>query len=815
MASTILWRESFDTFERLLALTQHARAPELERLKGSRPDLYAHVVKLLEADAQPGVSDFLDGGADAGAIRRDKPVEHAPGATVGAYELERPLGAGGMGEVWYARRADGLFEAPVALKLMHAHLAGSSVRSRFVREGKILGQLTHPNIAHLLDAGITPAGQLYLAIEYVDGVALDHWCDDKRLGVNERVRLFLQVCDAVTHAHAHLIVHRDLKPGNILVTPEGNIKLLDFGIAKLTESTDSESPQTELTRLGGRVLTPEYAAPEQITNQPVTVTTDVYSLGVLLYVLLSGRRPYGKPGQSLAQLEREVLETDPAPVSNTLSGSASREAAEFRGTTVRRIKEMLKGDLDVIVARALKKKPDERYASVPALADDLRRYLDHQPVLAQPDSLGYRAGKYFRRNRVAVSAGAAISLAIVAGIAGTLWQAQRAQQEARRAEAQATRAEQQAKEARDQAQRVKRTKDFFVSIFQEADPLKRSDAGPVTVAAALDDAIKRVDSELDKDPSLQADLLDDFGEIEAGRNDVAAAKAMFERALPLHEQTRAPDDPAIANTLVNLGVIQAMLGKSLEGRPFMERAVAILEKHADTEADALNNARMGLANVYAQQGDYAKTAELFRRSLDYYRQSPDPKQRRLSVALGNLAIITFNSGDVSQAKTYYQECIAIIERNVGKDSGEMSDCLYGMTMVADREGDLPTQVAYAERAVHNVIKNFPGDHLWTARALIALGDARSKQRRTEEAETAYRQAIAMLDRIGGAPTTHILARLGLAMSREAAHAPAEALAIAEPALTLCAQLPEPVRGRNCALLETTRKQALADLGRAQ
>src|SRR5882724_8490366 len=203
------------------------------------------------------------------------------GDSIGPYLLERELGAGGMGEVWLARRADKLVEAPLALKLLHSHLA-SSLRERFVREGRVLGQLAHPNIAKLLDAGITSDGQLYLAIEYVEGVALNRWCDEQRLDTDAKVRLFLQVCDAVSHAHAHLVVHRDLKPQNILVTAEGQVKLLDFGISKLIESTDGEA-QAELTQLVGRALTPEYAAPEQITNQPITVATDVYSLGVILY----------------------------------------------------------------------------------------------------------------------------------------------------------------------------------------------------------------------------------------------------------------------------------------------------------------------------------------------------------------------------------------------------------------------------------------------------------------------------------------------------------------------------------------------------
>jgi serine/threonine-protein kinase len=358
----------------------------------------------------------------------------APDATVGPYRLIREIGRGGMGSVWLARRRDGLFEHPVALKLLHAHLGTAALRGRFVREGQILGQLNHPNIASLLDAGVTPAGQLYLALEYVDGLAMDRACDERKLTVEARLRLFQQVCDAVAHAHAHLVVHRDLKPSNILVTAQGQVKLLDFGIAKLVDATEESAQQTELTRLGGRALTPEYAAPEQIAGQAVTIATDVYSLGVLLYLLLSGRRPYGKPGSSAQQVERDVLETEPTQpsrsASDTRTNPDTERLASLRDSTPQKLRAKLAGDLDTIVLKALKKLPSERYPSATALAEDIQRYLDNRPVRARPDSLAYRTRKYLRRNRLGVAAAAAVAAALIAGMAGTLWQERRAERQA-------------------------------------------------------------------------------------------------------------------------------------------------------------------------------------------------------------------------------------------------------------------------------------------------------------------------------------------------------------------------------------------------
>ena len=421
--STLVWREAFEHFERLCALDPAGVAAALAQLQRERPDLHAPVVALLRAHGEAQAGGFLDVPLVGGHTATEPLPPLEPGTTQGPYRLERTIGAGGMGEVWLARRADGLFEAPVALKFLHEHLLISTLRERFVREGRILGQLSHPNIAHLLDAGSLPGNRLYLAIEHVEGERIDRWCDAQRLSVESRVRLFLQVCDAVAHAHARLVVHRDLKPSNVLVTPDGEVKLLDFGIAKLIERDETSSEPTELTRLGGRALTPEYAAPEQILGAPITTATDVYSLGMILYVLLCGRRPYGAPGATVAQLERDAIEVDPDPPSTFRFAAGEQtieDVAGLRGTSATQLRATLRGDLDTIVKHALRKAPAERYASVSALADDLRRYLDHRPVLARPDSLAYRARKYVRRHRAALAIAASLAILVLGAIVAVI-----------------------------------------------------------------------------------------------------------------------------------------------------------------------------------------------------------------------------------------------------------------------------------------------------------------------------------------------------------------------------------------------------------
>ena len=343
------------------------------------------------------------------------------GQTLGAYRLIAPIGQGGMGSVWLAERNGARFERKVAVKFLKIALLGRAGEERFKREGIILGRLAHPNIAELIDAGVSHAGQPYLVLEHIEGDHIDSYCDQHRLGIEARIRLFLDVLGAIAHAHANLIVHRDLKPPNILVRHDGQVKLLDFGIAKLLQENDQPG-KTLQTLEGGRAMTPEYAAPEQLTGAAATIATDVYALGVLLYVLLTGFHPAGAGPHTHQTLVKAILDVEPDRPSDIVAqikgtaDIASRNASQ-RATTPERLRKMLRGDLDTMVGRALKKDPQERYASVSALADDLRRYLSHEPITARPDTIAYRASKFMRRRRRSVTA---VLLAVLTLIGATI-----------------------------------------------------------------------------------------------------------------------------------------------------------------------------------------------------------------------------------------------------------------------------------------------------------------------------------------------------------------------------------------------------------
>jgi eukaryotic-like serine/threonine-protein kinase len=353
---------------------------------------------------------------------------------LGVYTLVSQIGQGGMSSVWLAERNDGRFERQVAVKFLNIALMGKGGEERFKREGRILGRLAHPHIAELIDAGVSQAGQPYLILEYAKGEHIDRYCDERKLTVGARIQIFLEVLAAVAQAHANLIVHRDLKPSNVLVTSDGEVKLLDFGIATLLEAEGHVGAATLLTRECGGALTPEYAAPEQLKGEPATTATDVYALGVLLYELLTGHHPVGTDSRTPADLVKAIVDTEPTKLSDTAAPTRVNEKttatnAASRATTPDKLRRLLRGDLDTIVAKALKKEPTERYPSVTALADDLRRYLRSEPIGARPDTLAYRATKFVRRNRTAVTLATLAIVTAAAGVLGTLIQSHTARTE--------------------------------------------------------------------------------------------------------------------------------------------------------------------------------------------------------------------------------------------------------------------------------------------------------------------------------------------------------------------------------------------------
>jgi len=552
------WTEIEPYFDRALQMDDQSCTTWLGELQEQHPDVAKAVRALLAQRAALNAAGFLEGSAFAGAENlapalRDIVAKHAArgtdaadaearsrhgwnaGSVVGPYRLIREIGVGGMSSVWLAERSDGQLKREVALKLP---LTGPRMQvERFLRERDILAALTHSNIARLYDAGISESGQPYLAMEYVAGTQLLESCDQRLLGIRERLRLFVQVMEAVQFAHAELVIHRDLKPSNILVTAEARVVLLDFGIGKLL--TEQTAAETELTQMSGNLFTPGYASPEQIGGQPLTTASDIYSLGVVLYELLTGVRPYRLKYDSRAALEAAILKEDPRrPSQNRFSP----HVAAARGTSERALVRMLMGDLDTIVLKALKRNPLERYASVSAFAQDIHNHLHNLPVSARPDSLWYRMGRFTARYKVPVAAAGVATLALLGGSAVALWQAGSAKIERDRAFAYGSRNE--------------AVTEFLGRMITDA----AASQTPITVNELLARGEKMALNDASGSPENRAAVLEMISDRYVSTDNIDRALDLLARALQLIEQS--PDATLRSRLTCKHAAASADLGDS-------------------------------------------------------------------------------------------------------------------------------------------------------------------------------------------------------------------------------------------------------------
>ncbi len=523
------WKRLSPLLDVLLELAPEARAHRMDALRAQDPDLAAELEALL------ALEDEDEGFMEAPLLEKPH-IGLQPGTLIGPYRLEELLGEGGMGMVWLASRADGLYQRRVALKLLRPGLADPNLRLRFTREREILARLEHPNIARLLDAGVGQAGQPYLALEYVEGTPITEYCWTHKLSAEEILHLFLQVCEAVSHAHANLIVHRDLKPSNIMVTSNREVRLLDFGIAKLLDESEPAPvhPRTEV-----RAFTLHYAAPEQIRGEPVTTMTDVYSLGVVLYELLAGTKPYRLRRQTDAEWEQAILAVEP------LKPSVAAQRTTGGGRTdcpnARRTGRRLVGDLDNIVLKALQKAPEHRYPSVEALALDLQRHIDGRPVHARAQSVPYRIRKYLSRHRWALTAGGATTLILVAALGASLWQSRQAVREAARAQA---------------------MQNFVIGLFDNAGSAQQGNAFDARELLAAGE--RRGERELARQPLAHAELLGVIARLRIGLGDYREALSLLQRQDRLLASAGSAPPGLRLESTTQRGRVLALLGRPRE-----------------------------------------------------------------------------------------------------------------------------------------------------------------------------------------------------------------------------------------------------------
>lgn len=629
------WRSALPLFDRWMQADAAERNALLDEIRTDDPALYAQLLKLIAADAAAEQSHFLGIGAcfDAAVLgEKDEPeLPNLASERIGVWQLQRLLGAGGSGQVWLAQRCDGAHDAVAALKLLRTGVQDARTQKRFAREGRVLARLQHAHIARLLDAGL---GELsghslrYLVLEYIDGERIDRWCDQHFATIDARLCLFLQVCEAVAYAHANLVVHRDLKPSNILVQADGEVKLLDFGVAKLLadEFTVTGDESTELTRHGGAPFTPEYAAPEQFEEQPSTVATDVYSLGVVLYLLLAGRRPYGNEESSPRQLARAAISGASRRLSRALEEKPQEveRIAHARGVAPSQLKRVLRGDLDTILATALKKDPSERYASVQAFADDVRRYLNRKPIRARADNTLYRLRLFATRHTIGVGFGAALLFVLVAATGILLVQAQRLKVEVARSNT---------------------IKEFLLDAFRSAEPYASGGAHATDAMSMLEKAARDLDDHSVVDDDTRAETYATFAGIFHSLGRYAEARENYGKAATLYRRLYGDDSPQelrveggdIANEWVQ-GNVDGLM-------PRIDRLLgAIGDKPAKELQDTRWSTLDGKATVADLLGDLESARASAQRYADDVRAAAGTENYRYSHALWRRAVIELDAG---------------------------------------------------------------------------------------------------------------------------------------------------------------------------
>ena len=637
-----------------------------------------------------------------------------PGTRVGRYQLGEVLGTGGMGTVYRASRADGSYDRDVALKIVQTGRLGEEAARRLRLERQILARLDHPAIATLLDGGVTEDGLPYFAMELVSGQTLTDFATGRGLTTEERLRLMLGVLEAVDFAHRNLIVHRDLKPSNILVTDGGLVKLLDFGIARLLD----EEPAEAATRTGLFLLTPEYAAPEQIRGETITTATDVYALGAILYELLSGRRPFGRVSRGWSGLE-QVLNETPPPLSNVDGLTASD-------------RKRLEGDLTTITAKALQKDPQRRYSSARALADDLRRYLDGRPVAARPDSWVYRLSKFVRRNRLASGLAAAVVTAVALGGAGTLWQA---------------------REARLEAQRAQAVGDFLLSLFDGADPdLHPGD--PVTATQLLEAGVVRVDS-LEAGPEVTADLLATMGILFGKLGQHERAEPLLRRAVDEASVALGAHHPVTGKTLDALGTRLALTGDPEEGEAFLEQALSARERSGASPLE-IGTTLGNLAKARENSGKLDEAIETYQAAISALDDATGGDSVRFASELMGLAQTFQRAERFGEADPLMRSVLQL--RRAGGDSPAHAVALHNLgNLVQDWRDDGDSAVALHTAALDMWRRMFPDGHPEISRSMEQIARIVELGGEWDQADSLYAEALEQWSGLYGDTHPHLAA----------------------------------------------------------
>jgi serine/threonine protein kinase/tetratricopeptide (TPR) repeat protein len=708
------------------------------------------------------------------------PPEELSGKRIGAYQLLCLLGEGGMGKVYLAARADDLYRKQVAIKTLQGGLGQNrTMLLRFRSERQILANLDHPNIARLLDGGIIDDGLPYLVMEYVNGIRLDEYCRLNNLGTEQRLHLFCSVCAAVEYAHKNLVVHRDIKPANILVTAEAVPKLLDFGIAKLL---DPDSAELTLTRTAERLMTPEYASPEQVRGDPVTTSTDVYALGVLLYELLAGKRPFKFETTSPVEMARIICEQDPEPPSLVIAANAGPHQSDAA--------RKMKGDLDNIVLMAMRKEPARRYVSVAALAADVQAYLAGYPVHARTSTWKYRSTKFVSRHKAAASAAAIVALALIGFSIGMGLLAKRATRERHAAQ---------------------RESQFLEGIFEAATP-DQARGRQITARELLDQGAKRVDRELAGDPLLQGAMLFNIGRAYVALGLYDQADPLLERAYALRRKSLGDRNTDVADGLMAWAQCVRLEGNYKKAEPLYRQALAIYEKklgehntavqeslaalgeclyleNRDTEAEPFlrtalaldrelngDSARNYLALLLERKGDYPEALQLLRETVEFQRRESGADSPSYALSLHNLAGALIDTGDLAGAEATERQALELRRKLLGDHHPDLTYPLNNLGFLLLEKGDWAAAEPVLRENLELMRSSLGEKNVRFAAALNNWARVLQAKGNYAQAETTFKQALDTITQATGPQSwsaAKVIANLGLLQFDEGNYAAAE------------------------------------------
>jgi len=799
-------RRAMAAFDAVVELDGAAREQRLRELCGDDAALLGDVRAMLAADAREGQPFRGDAAAWGDALARDASdaAAHDPmlGRSIGAWKVVGVIGRGGMGAVYAVERGDGAYAQQAALKLIRASADSQAARERFLRERQILAGLQHPNIATLLDGGFSAEGEPYFVMERIDGVPIDRWCDERRLGLRERIVLFLQVLDAVRYAHRNLVVHRDLKPSNLLVDAEGRVKLLDFGIAKQLEGGD-------VTATHDRALTFEYASPEQLHDAPITTATDLWQLGVILHRLLSGAHPFGLTRDTPVASQLQQLEREPEPLTRAAAQASPELAAQRGGMSPAALAHALRGNLAAIVQACLRRDPEQRYASADALANDLKAWLDDRPIAAVPLSRGERAQLWLRRNRLLAASIGAVAIALIAGTGIALWQANEAREQARIAqrESESARASLQfltdtlaaaspeqamskdvsVRQLLDQARLQLDRKSLPPAVKQ---PVQRmlgrlytSLGEPKIAAPLLEQGLRGVAPSGREEALALAGDLDEYssalGLLERGKESLAAAQ----RAAALRNRF-APGDPVQQLHIHDqLGFAQYRNGNEKQAEQEWLQVLALARTLKNPPRDVVINSSQTLSSMLSFNGDYKRALEIVDQGIAFADRSGVPADSPLRInLLRSRAEALLKLGDAQGAEPVIRRAIALQEKTTSASGNHMAVLQNALGMALNDLGRYREALA-AIAAGEAMGNNATAD---TIERAISLSNRASVYESAGDYPMAVRlgqQALAKLDSAGIAADSqqhrmmerNYVRSLGLSGQRQAALARMQAL----------------------------------------